>query len=335
MANTNVRLSLALDACSLTIPQPDSLIVNANDTADYSKLGNASCIQWFKPTCDRLIEIGFKTFQDFTPVNNFALVEITRSKPQSLGLIAQAFDTLSKNSILMIDGNKTDGIESHLKTLRKLFNIEGVISKAHGKIFWIKKSTRPQILDQWLKGLEPTKIDHNYSTKAGIFSANHIDKASALLLENLPNHLSGNGADLGAGWGYLSSELLKSNDKIKSICLIEADWNALECAKLNINDKRAEFEWADATQYKKTKYDFIVMNPPFHLTRKAEPDIGKSFIKQANELLLPKGQLWMVANRQLAYETTLDTYFTTVNSITETPQFKVINASRPKKQIFR
>jgi len=86
---------------------------------------------------------------------------------------------------------------------------------------------------------------------------------------------------------------------------------------------------------KKTKYDFIVMNPPFHLTRKAEPDIGKSFIKQANELLLPKGQLWMVANRQLAYETTLDSYFTTVNSITETPQFKVINASRPKKQIFR
>jgi len=253
MANTNVRLSLALDACSLTIPQPDSLIVNANDTADYSKLGNASCIQWFKPTCDRLIEIGFKTFQDFSSVNNFALVEITRSKPQSLGLIA-------------------------LKTLRKLFNIEGVISKAHGKIFWIKKSTRPQILDQWLKGLEPTKIDHNYSTKAGIFSANHIDKASALLLENLPNHLSGNGADLGAGWGYLSSELLRSNDKIKSICLIEADWNALECAKLNINDKRAEFEWADATQYKKTKYDFIVMNPPFHLTRKAEPDIGKSFI---------------------------------------------------------
>ena len=82
MANTNVRLSLALDACSPIIPQPDTLIVNASDTADYSKLGNASCIQWFKPTCYRLIEIVFKTFQDFSSVNNFALVKITRSKPQ-------------------------------------------------------------------------------------------------------------------------------------------------------------------------------------------------------------------------------------------------------------
>ena len=81
--------------------------------------------------------------------------------------------------------------------------------------------------------------------------------------------------------------------------------------------------------------DTIIMNPPFHQTRKAEPDIGKSFIIQASELLTPKGQLWMVANRQLAYETTLDKCFTSVNSITETPQFKVINALRPKKQIFR
>ncbi|MDB9794491.1 class I SAM-dependent methyltransferase [bacterium] len=154
-------------------------------------------------------------------------------------------------------------------------------------------------------------------------------------MENLPNHLSGKGADLGAGWGYLSNELLKNNDKIKSICLVEADWNALNCAKLNINDSRAKFEWADATHHKDNGYDFIVMNPPFHQSRKAEPDIGKSFIQRASELLSPKGQLWMVANRQLAYETTLDTYFTAVNSITETPQFKVINASRPKKRIFK
>ena len=33
-----------------------------------------------------------------------------------------------------------------------------------------------------------------------------------------------------------------------------------------------------------------VMNPPFHQTRKAEPDIGKSFIIQASELLTPKGK---------------------------------------------
>ena len=335
MANPNARLSLALKACSSNVPENGAMIINANEATDYSRLGEAVCIQWFKPTCDRLIKKGLTTTQDFTSTANFALVEITRSKPQSLGLIAKAFDSIIENSILMVDGKKTDGIESHLKILRNLFDIDGVISKSHGKIFWFKKTQRPKILNQWLQGLEPATVDQGYKTRAGIFSANHIDKASALLLENLPNHLSGKGADLGAGWGYLSNELLKNNDKIKSICLVEADWNALNCAKLNINDSRAKFEWADATHHKDNGYDFIVMNPPFHQSRKAEPDIGKSFIQRASELLSPKGQLWMVANRQLAYETTLDTYFTAVNSITETPQFKVINASRPKKRIFK
>lgn len=40
----------------------------------------------------------------------------------------------------------------------------------------------------------------------------------------------------------------------------------------------------------------------------------------------------MVANRQLAYEATLDTYFTSISSVAETAQFKVINASRPKNK---
>jgi hypothetical protein len=89
MANTNIRLSLALDACSSEIPLSGALIVNAKNDADYLKLGQATCIQWFKPTCDRLMEIGLKSLQDFTTINSFALVEITRSKPQSLGLIAK------------------------------------------------------------------------------------------------------------------------------------------------------------------------------------------------------------------------------------------------------
>ena len=128
MANPNARLSLALKACSSNVPENGAMIINANEATDYSRLGEAVCIQWFKPTCDRLIEKGLTTTQDFTSTANFALVEITRSKPQSLGLIAKAFDSIIENSILMVDGKKTDGIESHLKILRNLFDIDGVIS---------------------------------------------------------------------------------------------------------------------------------------------------------------------------------------------------------------
>ena len=335
MANPNIRLSLALDASMLEKAETDAFIFNAADNANYSDLGAATCIQWFKPTCDRLQTRGFSTMQTVAAKTNLALVEITRSKPQTLGLIAQAFDSLSVGGSLFVNGDKTNDIESHLKTLRKLFDIHGVISKAHGKIFWLTKANRPNILDQWIAGMNPIEIESKYRTQAGVFSSNHKDKGSTLLLENLPAHLAGKGADLGAGWGYLSHELLIKSEKIKSLALIEADWNALNCARLNVTDERASFHWSDVTQLESSSYDFIIMNPPFHLTRKAEPDIGKVFIERASVLLAPKGQLWMVANRQLAYEATLDTYFTSISSVAETAQFKVINASRPKKQTFR
>tara|TARA_R110002124_G_scaffold43304_15_gene132984 strand:- start:3133 stop:4143 length:1011 start_codon:yes stop_codon:yes gene_type:complete len=331
MANPNIRLSLALDAGIPTPPPHGALIFNALDDGDYSALGGAICVQWFKPTCTHLEAMEFRTAQVASDHSDFALVEITRSKPQTLGLIAQAYDALNMGGTLIVNGDKTNGIESHQKTLRKLFDINGVISKAHGKVFWLTKGARPDVLDQWLTDMAPTEIEDGLLTQAGVFSAGHVDKGSALLVEHLPAHLSGKGADLGAGWGYLSRAVLARGDKVKSLDLIEADFNALQCARLNVTDPRAAFHWDDATKFSNKGYDFIIMNPPFHQTRKAEPDIGKAFIAHASAMLSPKGQLWLVANRQLAYEDTLDTHFVQVNPVTQTAQFKVIHASRPKK----
>ena len=331
MANPNIRLSLALDAGIPTPPEQGALVFNALDDGEYGPLGAAICMQWFKPTCDRLNAMGYETTQQVTTKSDFALVEVSRFKPQTLGLIAQAFDALNDGGTLVVNGDKTNGIESHHKTLRKLFDIEGVISKAHGKIFWLTKGPRPDVLDQWLAGMAPVEIEQGFQTQAGVFSAGHVDKASALLLEHLTNRMGGKCADLGAGWGYLSRALLERGEKVKSLDLVEADYNALNCARLNVTDPRANFHWDDATQFAGANYDFIIMNPPFHQTRKAEPDIGKAFIAKASAMLAPKGQLWMVANRQLAYEDTLNAYFVQVTPVTETAQFKVINASRPKK----
>jgi 16S rRNA (guanine1207-N2)-methyltransferase len=331
MANPNIRLSLALDAGIATPPEMGALIFNALDDGDYSDLGAPICMQWFKPACDRLNDLGFVTTQQVTTTSDFALVEITRFKPQTLGLIAKAFDALNIGGTLVVNGDKTNGIESHHKTLRKLFEVEGVISKAHGKIFWLTKGARPDVLDQWLAGMAPVEIEEDFRTQAGVFSAGHVDKGSRLLLESLTNRMGGKCADLGAGWGYLSRALLERGEKVKSLDLVEADYNALNCARLNVTDPRASFHWNDATQFAGYGYDFIIMNPPFHQTRIAEPDIGKAFIAKASAMLAPKGQLWMVANRQLAYEDTLNAYFAQVTPVTETTQFKVINASRPKK----
>ena len=55
--------------------------------------------------------------------------------------------------------------------------------------------------------------------------------------------------------------------------------------------------------------DAVVMNPPFHEGRKADPELGQAFIEAAAGMLGAKGKLYMVANRHLPYEETLERLF--------------------------
>ena len=52
----------------------------------------------------------------------------------------------------------------------------------------------------------------------------------------------------------------------------------------------------------KTLYDVIVMNPPFHDGRDADPMLGLKFITTAAMSLRSTGDLWLVANKHLPYE---------------------------------
>ena len=47
-----------------------------------------------------------------------------------------------------------------------------------------------------------------FETRAGLFSHAHADEGSELLASRLPTDFDGNAADFGAGWGYLSAEVL-------------------------------------------------------------------------------------------------------------------------------
>ncbi|MEC8195725.1 MAG: methyltransferase, partial [Pseudomonadota bacterium] len=134
-----------------------------------------------------------------------------------------------------------------------------------------------------------------------------------------------------AGWGYLSSEMV-ARQAFDVLHLVEADYVALECAKENLSDPRAQFHWADATNFKPGhRVDTVVMNPPFHTGRKAEPALGERFIRDAAKMLAPSGHLWMVANRHLPYEATLQDAFQSVETVAGDTRFKVLHAQRPTR----
>lgn len=324
------RLSPALQS-GLDLPADGPIALwHPPGDADLSDLptDRLQIIQPFAPDHDALAARGFSVSATL-PEGTFAasIVFLPRAKALARHLVAQAMD--ATNGTLAIDGLKTHGVESLLKSLRKRMPVAGVISKAHGKLFWTDAASG--LLADWLE--EPRTLESGYVTAPGCFSADGPDPASVLLAETLPPALGARVVDLGAGWGYLSAAALAKAPGIETLDLVEADHAALDCARRNVTDPRAAFHWADATRWQPAApVDTILTNPPFHTTRSADPRIGQDFLTAAAGMLKPSGRLFAVANRHLPYETTLARLFADTTEIAGNNRFKVICASRPKRK---
>ncbi|WP_417270934.1 class I SAM-dependent methyltransferase [Celeribacter sp.] len=291
--------------------------------ADLSVFDPASVqiIQGFRPDYDAFSDAGFEVRIEPEGEFDLAIVAVPRSKTEARALIA---DAASRASMVVVDGQKTDGIDSIARDIKKRGGNVRVESKSHGKAIAFEGG---DFSDWEHKG--PLGSVEGFETRLGVFSADRIDKGSQLLLEALPEKLPSIIADLGAGWGYLSRHILE-RDGVKALHLVEAEHAALECAKANVTDPRATFHWADATRFDpKLRFDGVIMNPPFHTTRAADPALGQAFISAAARLLAPHGQLWLVANRQLPYEVALSERFSFVEKIADAGGFKVLYAKRP------
>ena len=160
---------------------------------------------------------------------------------------------------MVVNGAKTDGIEAIVKALRGRVTLLGQVSKAHGKCLWFEGGTD---LADWQR--EPARLSSGDLTAPGIFSADGPDPASQALAKTLPATIKGRFADLGAGWGWLSRQILK-HEAVTELHLVEAEKTALDCARANVSDARAQFHWADATDWTPPNaLDGVIMNPPFH-----------------------------------------------------------------------
>jgi len=332
MLMTPDRWTLALENGDMAWPaEARVLVLRARGASDFSALGAAQiqAVQGFAPEHDRLAARGIEV--DIAPEGSFgaALVQIVKSKGETLSLVAEALAHVEPGGVIAVDGQKDEGIESILKAVKKVLPVDGVLSKAHGKLFWLTRPDRlPDAVADWVA--EPGETEEGFVTAPGMFSPDGPDQGSELLVALVPQ-LKGRVADLGAGWGYLSAVLLEEQAGIDSLDLIEAEWSALEAARINVADERARFFWADATSCEPdAKYDAIISNPPFHAGRAADVSLGQAFIAAAARMLKPSGQFFMVANRHLPYETTLKAHFGTGSLLAEIAGYKLYQAGKPK-----
>jgi len=265
---------------------------------------------------------------------DLVLVFAGRHRGQNELGIAEALKRVRMGGRVVVAGGKTDGAASLRKRMAGLHEVDDHASKNHGIAFWMTRTEESVAAVDALEAANPPLIlDGGFLTVPGVFSQEHEDQGSRLLADNLPETIKGRVADFGTGWGYLAVRLSLIAKEQFSIDMFDSSFQACVAAKANMDNLAAHIEcrvkWIDLLSEKLERvYDNIIMNPPFHQGRAAEPSIGEGMIRAASAALKPGGRLYLVANRSLPYENTLETAFARHGEITRDDRFKVLWAVR-------
>lgn len=296
-------------------------------------------VHWNRGAAQALEEFGFKVNRE-EAVSSGRYAEVwllpDRQRECQLGDMARAWDQVEEGGLLVVSVRNDWGakrLEDQWKDV-----VGGEVeshSKHHCRVFVSQKKAgwNEAKLTAWREGAAMRRLaDTRYWTRPGLFGWEKPDAGSRLLALELPASLKGTGADLGAGWGWLSMEVLRRCPDITSLDAFEVDARALEPARRNLGNVlvpvRPKLFWKDVTAgVGRAVYDFVVMNPPFHEGRDAEPGLGLKFITAAATALKHEGELWMVANKQLPYEVLLESLFDEVTLVSQREGFKVLHAS--------
>lgn len=296
------------------------------------------CVQGFKPFADALARAGLAVGEPAAG-DTFSLVLLLppRSRDEARALFARALTQRAAGGVVLACVPNVEGARAAEADLARLAGPLRSLFKHKCRVFWTQPGAAidRDLLAAWLALDEVRTIAPGLLSRPGLFAWERIDAASALLAAHLPGAIAGRVADLGAGYGYLSTRVVAQCPAVTALDLYEAEARALAPARANLeravrDSGRAvdvAVHWHDVTQGLPRRYHAIVSNPPFHQGRADLPELGRAFIAAAADALLPHGRFWLVANRHLPYEATLAGRFDTVRVLALQDGFKVIEAS--------
>jgi len=326
---------------ALEIPSRQTLIINAHAHALLTLMESIDLQQHFKPEYTAIKNIGMPvspTLPDSSRLYDLILLLPAKNKQQTLGWMAEAMSRLSVNGILLFVCANAYGAKSYESALKKLAGNVSSRSKSKCRLCSARKSSafNAPLAAQWLEDASPRIIEsHGMLSRPGLFSWDHADTGSSLLIRNLPV-LCGNGMDLCCGYGFLAEYILRHTTDskpvdIKQIHLLDADQLALDCARQNTTpwEGIVQYHWKDAVHDSLPKQlDWIVCNPPFHTGQSQDVELGKSIVLHACQSLRKGGQIYLVANRKLPYERLLQSELQQCRTLIEAEGFKVIQGIR-------
>jgi len=139
-----------------------------------------------------------------------------------------------------------------------------------------------------------------FETKAGLFSKDHVDPGSLLLVENVEVRDGDVVVDLGCGWGAIGLAMAGFTPRGK-VYMVDTDIRAVEYSQRNARLNHIENVVIVASDGFANlplglKCELVVSNPPSHTPKETIIE----FIEGAKDRLSKGGKLYFVTERRIA-----------------------------------
>ncbi|GAC13758.1 methyltransferase [Aliiglaciecola lipolytica] len=262
-----------------------------------------------------------------------AVIYMPKSKEHASLLIANMAACVKPNSNIFLVGENKSGIKSADKLFANVSQrINKIDSARHCSLYCaLLENTATFDIKSFIKyeDIQVSKTTCKIAFMPGIFSAGALDPATQLLIENLPEQLTGNVLDFASGSGVIGCFAAKNNPGI-NLTLCDVSAVATYCSQLSLsaNNLQGKVLASNGLAEIKQKFDTVLTNPPFHTGIKTDYSVTDQFIKQVKFALGPKGILMLVANRFLPYPDIIKGSLNSVSTLAQTSKFSLYRAQK-------
>jgi 16S rRNA (guanine1207-N2)-methyltransferase len=268
-----------------------------------------------------------------------ALLDIPKGREVARAYLWTAAQVLRPDGRLYIAGSNALGAKSVIKDAADLFGDVPVLSYRSSRRIALatRRDDLPSNPADWfdevpwqpqMRSFRRPEGQYMIVTMPGVFSWDHLDDGTALLLDHLDVEPDSDVLDIGCGYGIIGLVAARAGARVT---MVDDDLLAVRCANASIDVNHLGLHCralpSDLTaELGSQQFDLVLSNPPFHQGVDVTTGIATQMIREVPDVLRLGGRLRLVANRFLPYHREMRAVFGNVSAVAETGRYIVLES---------
>jgi 16S rRNA (guanine1207-N2)-methyltransferase len=271
---------------------------------------------------------------------NQAIIQIPKGRQLTRRWLIQVYHAIKIGGKVYMAGANNAGIQSAIRDAQSLFSNGRILGYRKGnRVVEFVKDAKEIAFPEWSEtpGIAPgTWIKFNvhigYHTfnvhsLPGVFSNDHLDEGTGMLLDAIRITPGEKILDVGCGYGIIGA--YAASESAGTVHLVDNNLLAIassqETLKQNLVSNAEVFTGDLLDPVGSQMYHQILSNPPFHAGFEVDYQIAYAMIKQSYHSLFQGGKLIIVANRFIRYMNLIKEIFGNVTIMKESEKYHVLS----------